>query len=109
MSTDIEYELVKSLAVSNHKFMVELYRVSNNVRLFYVSYLDTFLNVVQVLGASDENVFFSPFSIYVALVLVYLGSNGETAKELQKYLFLPEKREHLLEGIRLLLNDVTKV
>jgi serpin B len=39
---------------------------------------------------TDDNVFFSPFSILVALTMTYEGAKGETAEEMEAVLHVPE-------------------
>jgi len=43
------------------------------------------------LRASDGNIFFSPYSIDSALMMVYTGAAGDTAKELETALHLPTR------------------
>uniref|UniRef100_A0A6P4EG91 Leukocyte elastase inhibitor-like n=1 Tax=Drosophila rhopaloa TaxID=1041015 RepID=A0A6P4EG91_DRORH len=50
---------------------------------FAVSMLDAIRE-----STPNENVFFSPYSTYHALLLAYFGSSGETEKELKKVLHL---------------------
>lgn len=38
----------------------------------------------------DQNIFFSPHSMYQALLLAYIGASNETERTLQKALNLPE-------------------
>ncbi|XP_063592567.1 leukocyte elastase inhibitor A-like [Penaeus indicus] len=44
---------------------------------------------------SSENFFFSPFSVWMALVLTYFGSKGNTEKQLQTVLAVSDKTEAL--------------
>lgn len=48
------------------------------------------LNMLRVINQSvpQENVFFSPYSTYHALLLAYFGSQGQTEKELRDVLEL---------------------
>ena len=39
---------------------------------------------------SDDNVFFSPYSIAIALGMAYEGARGKTAEEMQSVIELPE-------------------
>ncbi|EDV42143.1 uncharacterized protein Dana_GF17157 [Drosophila ananassae] len=59
---------------------VKLYQGQQN---FAVSMLDVIRN-----STPNENVFFSPYSTYHALLLAYFGSSGETEKQLAKVLHL---------------------
>jgi len=45
------------------------------------------------LVSSDKNAFFSPYSIYAALGMVYAGSRGETSNQMQKVLRQAEKQD----------------
>lgn len=42
------------------------------------------LDLFQQLRKSEDNVFYSPFSISVALAMVSLGARGSTAEEIEK-------------------------
>jgi len=59
---------------------LNLYKGEQN---FAVSMLDVIRQ-----STPNENVFFSPYSTYHALLLAYFGSTGETEKELAKVLHL---------------------
>lgn len=39
----------------------------------------------------DKNIFFSPYSISTALVMIYEGARGKTAKEMRSVLYIPEE------------------
>lgn len=41
----------------------------------------------------DENIFFSPYSIFSALAMTYEGANGETEKEIKDVFYFPKKEE----------------
>lgn len=70
---DIEREEVeeenKNIVLGNNKFAFDLYQKLDH----------------------SKNIFFSPYSIFSALSIVYEGADGETAKEINDVLYLPEK------------------
>ena len=52
-------------------------------------------NVYTQLSAREGNLFFSPYSISMALAMTYAGARGETATQLAHILHLPESPEEL--------------
>lgn len=60
---------VQDVANSNNQFAINLYKEINE---------------------PGENVFFSPWSISSAVVMVYEGAEGDTAKEIEKVFYFPE-------------------
>lgn len=57
--------------------------------------------------ASNENVFFSPYSISTALGMAYEGARGQTATEMTEVLDLPEDdqtRREMIQTVQSLLN-----
>lgn len=60
----------------------------------------------QLMSEDDGDLIFSPISIYIALVLTYVGAEGKTAEELKKYLHLPGSKDEVLKGVRLLLDQL---
>lgn len=56
----------------------------------------------------NENVFMSAFSIHSAMGMVYEGSNGETAKEIENALFINNKNENRLGIIKNLIEELNK-
>jgi serpin B len=56
---------------------------------------------------SNENIFFSPYSISTALGMAYEGARGETATEMRQVLNLPEDdqtRREMVQAVQSLLN-----
>src|SRR3989344_1010684 len=51
------------------------------------------LNYYNKIKDSEENVFFSPYSISSALAMTYEGAKGQTAEEIQSLFYLPEDDE----------------
>lgn len=62
--------------------------------------------LLQIISGEEGNCFFSPFSIYIALVLTYIGAAGKTAAELIENLHLPENKDEFLLGVRELLDGI---
>ena len=56
----------------------------------------------QLRSGNDENIFFSPYSIFTALAMTYEGANDITAEEMAKILNIPQKNESILKGIKYL-------
>jgi serpin B len=54
------------------------------------------LNVYQALKGSDNNLFYSPYSISLALAMTYAGARGNTAQQMASTLHytLPQERLH---------------
>ncbi len=50
---------------------------------------------------SDENIFFSPVSIYSALGLVYAGAHGATRNEVEKALHLEKTGDNIHDELSL--------
>jgi serpin B len=48
------------------------------------------LEMFSKLGDQQENVFFSPWSVYLALAMASEGAKGKTAKEMQQVMHFPE-------------------
>ncbi|MDD2521626.1 MAG: serpin family protein [Anaerolineaceae bacterium] len=59
---------VTDLSAANNQFAFELY---------------------QILAADQENLVFSPYSLFQALVMVYAGAEGNTASQFEQVLHLP--------------------
>ncbi len=58
------------------------------------------LDLFQKLKKTDENLFFSPYSISLALAMTYAGAEGNTQKEMQKTLHFPAEIKDICEGFR---------
>ena len=42
--------------------------------------------------SSDDNIFFSPYSIFSAMSITYEGTRGDTAEEIRRLFYLPEDK-----------------
>ncbi|WP_461863337.1 serpin family protein [Thermococcus sp.] len=78
---------LEKMAVSNNRFAIDLYRE---------------------LSGKDGNLFFSPYSIFVALSMVYEGTGGKTAEEMRSVLHIPRDELERREGMRELILSVDK-
>lgn len=61
--------------------------------LLYKGQLEFTLNLFNVINKAvpDDNIFFSPFSVYHSLLLAYFSSGGQTENSLKKSLQIAEK------------------
>ncbi len=78
---------LEKMAASNNRFAIDLYRG---------------------LSGKDGNLFFSPYSIFVALSMVYEGAGGKTAEEMRSVLHIPRDELERREGMRELILSVDK-
>jgi serpin B len=58
------------------------------------------------LSEKRENIFFSPYSIWIALAMTYEGARARTAQEMQQALYIPGDREMRRNSIRDLLTTM---
>ncbi|NGX40061.1 MAG: hypothetical protein KR126chlam1_01401 [Chlamydiae bacterium] len=56
---------------------------------------------------SDENVVFSPYSIFTTLSLLYFGAEGQTAEEIKKVLHLSATKRPFLDAFATLQSGLT--
>lgn len=56
----------------------------------------------------DENIFFSPYSILVALTMTYEGAKGKTAEEMQMVLHIPEDADVRRPNFARIYNQINK-
>jgi len=56
----------------------------------------------------DENIFFSPYSISVALIMTYEGARGQTAGEMQSVLRIPEDADLRRSNFAKIINEINK-
>jgi serpin B len=56
----------------------------------------------------DENIFFSPYSILVALIMTYEGAKGKTAEEMQLVLHIPEDADVRRPNFARIYNQINK-
>ncbi|WP_461865747.1 serpin family protein [Thermococcus sp.] len=75
---------VQGIADANNLFTLQLYRR---------------LSVEN----SGKNVFFSPFSIFIALAMTYEGARGKTAEEMENVLHLPDNASLRRDSFRTVL------
>jgi len=56
----------------------------------------------ELLKKGDKNIFFSPYSIFIALAMTYEGARGQTAEEMMAVLNIPQNNETVLESVKML-------
>jgi len=81
-------EGVKNIVKANNQFAIELYsKISNE---------------------SNDNIFFSPWSISTAMAMVYEGARGDTAKEIRDVFHFPENDSLRRFSYAKMLNTINK-
>jgi len=58
--------------------------------------------------SKDENIFFSPYSISVALTMTYEGAKGQTAEEMRSVLHIPEDANLRRPNFAKIINEINK-
>lgn len=58
--------------------------------------------------SKDRNIFFSPYSISIALTMTYEGAKGQTAKEMQSVLHIPEDANVRRPNFARIYNEINK-
>ncbi|MGB3477525.1 MAG: serpin family protein [bacterium] len=58
--------------------------------------------------SKDSNIFFSPYSISIALTMTYEGAKGQTAKEMQSVLHIPEDANVRRANVARIYNKINK-
>ena len=56
----------------------------------------------------DVNIFFSPYSISVALAMTYEGANGQTAEEMQNVIHIPKDANLRRANFAKIINEINK-
>ncbi len=82
---ETQYAAMNDLVNSSNEFSFDMYR----------EFID-----------GDENIFFSPYSITIALGMAYEGARGETATEMQMVIELPEDDEERRGMVRALQSSL---
>lgn len=65
------------------------------------------LDLYKQLAGEGENIFYSPYSIYMALLMTYAGAAGDTASQMESTLHLPYSQEEIhavMNALNLQLN-----
>ena len=83
-------EGVKTLVNANNQFAFDLY------------------SELKKKSKNDENIFFSPYSIFVALSMTYEGAKGKTAEEMEKVLHLPADKNLRRANFAKIINEINK-
>ena len=87
--TGVTQEQIDKVVDANNKFAIEMYKqLSGN--------------------SSEDNVFFSPYSISSAMAIVYEGARGTTADEIRTVFSYPEDIMDLRKGYAHLFNSINK-
>ena len=58
--------------------------------------------------SKDSNIFFSPYSISIALTMTYEGAKGQTAEEMQSVLHIPEDANVRRPNFARIFNEINK-
>ena len=58
--------------------------------------------------SKDSNIFFSPYSISIALTMIYEGAKGQTAEEMQSVLHIPEDANVRRPNFARIFNEINK-
>ena len=66
------------------------------------------LDLFSKLREDSGNVFFSPYSISVALAMTYEGARGKTAEEMQRVLHIPENESERRPNFARMINEINK-
>jgi serpin B len=66
------------------------------------------LDLFSKLREESGNVFFSPYSISVALAMTYEGARGKTAEEMQRVLHIPEKESERRPNFARVIKEINK-
>ena len=76
---------------------IDTYATEESVDLLSMMMNDFSFDMYKQLNSDNfENIFYSPYSIFVALSMTYEGANGETADEMRNVLGIPQKNETVL-------------
>ena len=65
-------------------------------------------SLYQELEKKPDNIFFSPFSLFTVMAMVYEGARGQTAEEIKQVFFFPEDIQLLRTGQKDLLAILNK-
>jgi serine protease inhibitor len=84
---DFSKEDIKSTVSGSNSFAFDLYQKINQ--------------------DDSKNIFFSPYSVFLALSIVHEGAEGETAEEMKRVLYLPE-RDFLRSSIKTISSIVNR-
>ncbi|MBD3196480.1 MAG: hypothetical protein GF317_15580 [Candidatus Lokiarchaeota archaeon] len=79
--------------------MIEKRSITHSINKFTI-------DLYSQLKESEENLFFSPFSIYSALTMIYIGAKNETKDELDKLLHLTISQRRIPLEINKLVNTL---
>jgi len=72
---------------------VDTYATTKSVASLSDSMNDFSFEMYQQLGDVDDNVFFSPYSVFVALAMTYEGARGNTAEQMKNVLGFEQNDE----------------
>jgi len=61
---------------------------------------------LELANGSEENIFFSPFSLFTALMMTYEGAKGNTADEMAEVMHLPEGDDQRRASFASVQNDL---
>ncbi|MBC7363944.1 MAG: serpin family protein [Candidatus Aminicenantes bacterium] len=65
-------------------------------------------DLYSVLKGEEGNIFFSPYSLSLAMAMAYEGARGQTAEEIKQVFYYPEDIEILRRGYAETINQINK-
>jgi len=65
-------------------------------------------DLYSALKGEEGNIFFSPYSLSIAMAMAYEGARGQSAKEIKQVFYYPEDIEILRQGYAETINQINK-
>lgn len=80
----------------------------NNLQSLVMSSNALGFNIYQSIKQAEDNLVFSPYSLFIALGMVYVGSEGSTQSQMARVLSIPLRSESLARSFDLLTTTLSK-